>query len=804
MISPAGKRFRLLASVVSILLLVALAAGGWFYWAMRGSLPQLDGSLALAGLSAKVTITRDHLGVPTVSAGSRLDVVRALGFLHAQDRFFQMDLLRRRGAGELAALFGKAALSLDQRTRMHGFRSLAQKVVARMTPAERTLLDDYTAGVNAGLTALPKKPFEYFVLRADPLPWKPEDSILVIYAMTLDLQDSTGSYELTLATLRDHLGFAGVSFFAPLSLPDDGALDGSSGTPAAIPSEKILNLRARPLATVDSDSRSISAKGDARDPEVFPGSNSFALSGAHTATGAGLLANDPHLDLGVPNIWYRASLEWTTPSALRMTGVTLPGLPTVVIGSNGHIAWGLTDAYADTGDLVAVEVNQVDRSLYRIPGNEALIPIEKRREVIEVKGSPAVTLEIPWTYWGPVVATGSDGRPLVYHWLAHEAAATDFSFMELPQAQNVAEAVAVAHRAGMPANNFLVTDTTGQVAWTIIGRLPKRVGFDGRLPTSWSYGDRRWDGMLPPDEVPSIVAPESGRLWTANNRVVGGAALAAMGDGGFASAPRAIQIRDRLLPLEKAVPRDLQAIQLDDRALFLAPWQQRLLAVLTPEAVAAKKSRAEFRRLVEKWEGRAGPESVSYRLVRAFRTRTAELAFTPIFASCAEAMPDFDWHKFHYEAPLQTLLREKPLHLLDPKYASWDDLQLAAADAVIADFDRENIPLDRATWGRHNTAKIYHPFGRLLPGWIAGWLNMPSDQLPGDTDMPRVQAPTFGASMRMVVSPGHEEEGLLHMSGGQSGHPLSPFYRAGHEAWVKGEPLPFLPGPPEHTLVLTP
>ena len=154
--------------------------------------------------------------------------------------------------------------------------------------------------------------------------------------------------------------------------------------------------------------------------------------------------------------------------------------------------------------------------------------------------------------------------------------------------------------------------------------------------------------------------------------------------------------------------------------------------------------------------------------------------------------------------PLQVLLREKPPHLLDPKYASWDDLLLAAADAATADFEKQGVPLDEATWGRRNTAKIYHPFGRLLPAWLAGWLNMPADPLPGDVDMPRVQTPTFGASMRLVVSPGHEEEGLLHMPGGQSGHPLSPFYRAGHEAWVRGESTPLLPGPAEHTLTLTP
>ena len=803
--SPAGRRFRLLVSIVSVLLLLLAGAAGWFYWEMRASLPRLDGAATLPGLGASVTVARDALGIPLVRGTSRVDVARALGYLHAQDRFFQMDLLRRRGAGELAELFGRVALPLDQNTRMHGFRSLAQQVLARLAPAERELLLGYTAGVNAGFAALGQKPFEYLVLSVTPKPWQPEDSLLVIYAMTLDLQDSTGAYELSLATLRDQLGFAGVAFFAPVALPNDAALDGTTAPLAAIPSAKILDLRKPATASRPAFTRAAYATLEApRDPETFPGSNSFALSGAHTATGAALLANDPHLDLAVPNIWYRASLEWNAPTPCHVTGVTLPGLPIVVIGSNGHVAWGLTDAYADTSDIVTVEVNAIDRRLYKRPGSDELIPIEQRHEIIQVKGADPVPVEIPWTYWGPVVGLSPKASPLAFHWLAHDPAATDLSFMQLAGAQNVAEAVAIAHRAGMPAHNFIVADSAGQIAWTIIGRLPQRRGFDGRLPTSWSYGDRRWDGIMPPDNVPTIMAPASGRLWTANNRVVGGAELTALGDGGYASPARAAQIRDDLAPLEKAGPADLRAIQLDDRAVFLTRWQQLLLAVLTPEALAQKKSRVELRRLVEHWEGRASPDSVSYRLVRAFRSRTADLALSPIFAGCVEAMPAFDWHRFHYEEPLQALLREKPGHLLDPRYANWDALLLAAADGVVTDFDKQNLPLGQATWGRRNTARIFHPFGRLLPAWMAGWLNMPADPLPGDVDMPRVQTPSFGASMRLVVSPGHESEGLLHMSGGQSGHPLSPFYRSGHEAWVKGEPTPLLPGPAVHTLQLNP
>jgi penicillin amidase len=204
----------------------------------------------LAGLSAPVTVARDALGVPTVRAENRRDVARAVGWLHAQDRFFQMDLMRRSSAGELAEIFGERALPRDRAIRMHGFRKLAELVIARLPPHERAIVDAYAAGVNAGLGALSERPFEYVVLRATPQPWRPEDSILVIYAMTIDLQNETGRYERTLMTLRDQLGPEGLAFFAPLTAPDDAALDGSTAPLPPIPGPKTIDLRARQTAAI--------------------------------------------------------------------------------------------------------------------------------------------------------------------------------------------------------------------------------------------------------------------------------------------------------------------------------------------------------------------------------------------------------------------------------------------------------------------------------------------------------------------------------------------------------------------------
>lgn len=818
MTPAAAKRLRLLASAVSVLVILALAAGGWFYSRLRASLPQLDGPAVISGLAAKVTVTRDALGVPTIHGENRTDVARALGWVHAQDRFFQMDLLRRRAAGELAELFGKAAVPLDRATRVHGFRALSQKVLAGVPASDRALLEAYAAGVNAGLAALGARPFEYLVLRDAPRPWLAEDCVLVTFAMRLDLQDSTGRYERTLMTLRDQFGFESLAFFAPQMTPSDAALDGATAPAAAPPSARILDLRKRPK-TSSLAPRAATATGALA--EIFPviprdaaadlGSNAFALAGAHTASGVGLVANDMHLGLAVPNIWYRASFEFP---GHKVTGVTLPGTPAVITGSNGHIAWGFTVAYADTGDLVVLEPVPGSHSLYRAPGRETSLEIEQRAETIRVKGGDPVTVKYPWTIWGPIVGTDDQKHPLAFHWLAYDAATSNFTFLEFENAADVSAAVDVAHRAGITDVNLVVADSAGNVAWTVTGMLPKRVGYDGRLPTNWAFGDRRWDGVVASADVPVVttaprglpgeIRSKDGRLWSANQRAVGGAALATIGDAGYARPARAAQIRDDLAALEHATPRDLLNVQLDDRALFLAPWQKLLVDSLTPEIVAQKSSRGELRSLAVKWEGHASVDSVSYRLAREFRTAVTTRIFTPIFQSCVDADENFDWSRLNLETAAWTLLHEKPAHLLNPDFSSWDALLVDAADSLVSNLAKQGVPLDRATWGAFNTARIRHPFSRTLPSWLTGWLNMPADQLAGDSDLPRVLGPTHGASERFVVSPGREAEGIFHMPGGQSGHPLSPFYRAGHEAWVRGEPTPFLPGPAVHTLELAP
>jgi penicillin amidase len=351
----------------------------------------------------------------------------------------------------------------------------------------------------------------------------------------------------------------------------------------------------------------------------------------------------------------------------------------------------------------------------------------------------------------------------------------------------------------------VVADEKGRIAWTILGRIPRRVGFDGHLPTSWADGTRRWDGYLKPEEYPRIVDPANGKIWTANARVVDGKMLEVVGDGGYDLGARQRQIRDDLEPLEKATEADMLRIQLDDRAVFLEPWRDLLLATLTSEAIEGQAQRRELREQVDKWGGRAGVDSVGFRAVRSFRRALIAQLSDVLISPCKKINKDFTISGLdRTEGPVWRLVSERPEHLLDPRFKSWDELLLASVDTVIADATKGGGRIADYTWGNYNTTKIQHPLSLAVPS-LARWLDMPARALDGDSsDMPRIQTPKSGASERMAVSPGHEKDGYLHMPCGQSGHPLSPHYADSHKAWEDGKPSPFLPGATVHKLVLSP
>ncbi|MEX0709506.1 MAG: penicillin acylase family protein [Woeseia sp.] len=785
---------RLLKRAAAGAIILAAAATVFAWLILRASLPRLSGEQAAPGLREAVSIARDAAGIPVLTAQNRHDLAYATGYVHGQDRYFQMDLSRRQAAGELAALVGPAALPLDRYHRLHRFRTRAKNALQSLDPRESEVLEAYADGANAALDSQAGRPFEYVVLRSTPEPWRAEDSLLVLYAMFFELNDERADRDVRRGLAARILPSDVFDFLYPAGTRWDAPLAGEPLAGPPVPGPDIYDLR-----------RTTALRGAVAGPEqnLMPGSNNWAVAGANTRSGRAIVANDMHLGLTVPNVFYRARFVVDGADAIDVSGVTLPGTPVIVTGSNGHVAWAFTNSYGDWSDAVLLTPGHAPGT-YRTPEGER--SFVEYRERIEVKGAPAEELVVRETVWGPVRddIDYPDGE-IAIRWIAHDTQAVNMVQLELESVRTVQEAVGVANRIGIPPQNFVCGDAAGSIAWTIAGQIPERGEFDPLLPADWSSAGG-WPGWYPPDSYPRLVNPVEGRLWTANARVTEGADLEKIGDGGYALGARARQIRDLLRARDHFAPADMLPIQLDDRALFLQRWRDLLLSVLDAAAIDGEVGRAEYRRLVEDWIPRAAPDSTGYRLVRAFHAEVEKTVFEMLMTPVREGYEEPVTLRIsrQFEGPLWSLVNERPAHLLTADYPDWRELLLAAVDRNLAAFaEIGDGPLSERTWGERNTAAIRHPLSPALP-MFARWLDMPRDPLPGDSKLPRAQGPSFGASERFAVSPGDEGGGYMHMPAGQSGHPLSPYYRRGHADWVEGLHTPFLPGPAVHTLVLRP
>ncbi|MGI9225146.1 MAG: penicillin acylase family protein [Woeseiaceae bacterium] len=779
-------------SAAALFLLLAVAISLWLI--LRASLPQLDGEAAVIGIDHPVMIERDDAGIPTITAANRVDLAYATGFAHAQDRFFQMDLIRRQAAGELSELFGEVALDYDKRMRFHRFRSRARAVLERASDNGLGLVESYAAGVNAGLASLASRPFEHLVLRVQPEPWLPEDTVLIVFAMFVELNDERAKDDVRRGLADRALPESVYTWLYPDGTSWDAPLTGQPRGEQRPPPASVFSVR---------DVTEEAPPAQERGKKFLTGSNNWVVSGALTESGRALMSNDMHLGHRVPNIWYQARLVVDGEEARDITGVSLPGTPFISAGSNGNIAWGYTNSYGDWSDAVLLRPGATPGT-YRTPEGDREFEVHSER--IDVKDGEPYTYGIRETIWGPVndLIDYPDGE-IAVSWTAHSPEALNLRLVTLETALTVDEALQIAATMGIPPQNFVAGDAGGNIGWTIAGQIPVKTEYDAMVPVDWS-AEHGWIGWLHPSDYPRIINPDGGRIWTANARVVDGEALNVIGDSGYDLGARARQIRDGLMAGSTFEPVDMLAIQYDDRAVFLGRWRDLLLDVLTTERVANDPRLAEYRELVQDWIPRAVPESVGYRLVRAFRLEVQAKVFhgltSPVRAVNGVAFEPLLSNQF--EAVLWPLLRERPQHLLPGRYDSWDDLLLDALQSNLAWFDANyEGPLADRTWGELNTASIRHPLSSALP-MLSSWLDMPGDPLNGDVDLPKAQSPAFGASQRFSVSPGDEQNGLMQMPTGQSGHPLSPFYAKGHDDWVHGRPNPFLPGETRHTLVLRP
>lgn len=767
--------------------------------------------VVLPSLASEVTIDLDRVEIPTIHATSLEDAVRAEGWIHARERFLQMDLGRREAAGELWQLVPQAK-SRDLATLPLQLREAARRALATLPADQRALLDRYAEGVNAYLSMT--TPIEYSLLKLKPTEWKAEDSLLIQLGMARYLDGSAMADGLRTPLFAAFPETA--VYFSSSSGLLDRSIDGSPlPPPPAIPAPAALNLRAmrsngQPTQTPrEPTSNAPTSKGESPlGRDTHPGSNAFAIAGSRTTDGRAIVANDMHLMLTAPGIWYRIRLEWP---AHQLEGLSLPGVPLIIQGTNGHVAWAFTNLTADLADLVAIEVDPDDPARYLTPtGSQPF----STRSVRVGEGSAAEDVLLRATEYGPIVETRADGTMLAMRW-APLRDGLDCGLFTLADAVTLDAALEIARRWKGPPQNFLVADSGGRIGWTIAGALPDRAATTSHI-VSWRDAPA-WHGTLDPSAKPMIIDPIDGILTSANQlSLAPTGALRSVTGSDEAHGDRAYRIAEILRTRRDWTESELHEVQLDVRSPRLLRWRDALLAAVaasdaqpTQEDDSSKDaSIAQAIEVLRLWDGEVRIDAAAPVLIDAarseFRRMFAEAMAFEARARAHSVDPATIGAALNDEALLR-ILESRPHHLL-PLEENWPTLARTlierAAIASLLPAEGEK-PSRLRTRGDVNRAAIRHPAADAL-GAAARLAEMPRAPLPGHPTTVRVQTPSFGASQRSVVSPGREESAILVTPAGQSGFPTSPHFRSLHKQWQDGDPYPLRPSVAASRVILTP
>jgi penicillin amidase len=767
---------RALLALVAIALLGATAAGGSYWRWSRAALPVVDGSLRLAGLQADVTVRRDAHGVPHIRAGSTADLMRAQGYVTAQDRLWQMDVLRRRALGELSEAFGEGLLPADREMRTLGLNRAAREADAMMPPDLRDAVDAYAAGINAFVETHPL-PLEFRLLRYRPRPWTRADTLAVGKLLARDLAGGW-EQEVYRALYADRLPADVQAVLYPRRFPDDHILFGRDGAAAR----------------------------DGGGEETARGSNNWVVSGAHTASGKPLLANDPHLGLGVPSIWAAVHLQ---APGFDVAGVTLPGAPGVVIGRNRHIAWGCTNVHDDAVDLYAEERDPARPDFYRVgDGWERATVVD---EVIRVRTSPLgsgrrdVRHPVTITRHGPLVEI--HGRLWALRWPGIQRSLELTAFHRLDRASNWDEFKAALETYPGPSQNFAYADVDGHIGWYSAGHLPIRASGDGSRPYVGAGEQGAWSGFVPFGELPHALDPPSGRIVTANNRLVGTDYPYVVTRGGIAPW-RASAIWDRLEAREQWTADGFAEVQAERLSK-----PHRELADALREAAARHPGDAAWNAVARDlgtWDGRLEAGSREAAQVAAAFRALGERTIGPKVAR----LPNAD-RLARRIAAVQVVVRERPPTFLPEGDADWDATFLAAWQEGERRLTTQ-LGADRAQWryGRTNVMAVRHLLSRAVPG-IGALLDPAPREMGSGMASPNVlqvlpSGEVEGPSMRFIANLADPDDTRLTNFMGQSGHPASPHYADQLEPWARVEPIKLAMSDEAvaratvHTLTLTP
>lgn len=752
-----------------------------------------SGEATSSYLQEPVQIDYDGFGVPTIRAEYRNDAFFAEGFVHAQNRFSQMDLSRRIAAGELAALVGPTLVARDQMVRGYRLRSIAQEVVAQMSEADRTTLDTYSAGVNAGLNDLTIAPPEYTILQTEPEPWKPEDTVLVMLAFAMLLEDSGQTESANAAMFRALPEELREYVYSPIARNDAPIRQLEARRPSLprIPPREVISLRDLPPAppTIDPNRDD----EDHGDGELSPGSNNWVVTGSRTQDGRAILASDPHLGLTLPIAWYRIRLIWP---GRDLVGISIPGIPGITMGSNGHVAWGFTNLTGDLTDLIEVRVDPDDASRYQT--EDGWEPFGEVIETIDVQGGEPVELRLKTTRWGVVNARFMDEkgieRPAVTEWFALHPELINLDLFDIENAKTTEEAIEALQGWHGPPQNAVVADADGKIGYTVTGFLPSRPGQDGRAP----YG--LWDGGVSFTQRdqgtrPVAMNPAEEFLLTANNRTVGPRLARQLGYA-WANPARAKRIEDVLATTTDTTEEEMLALQMDPTTVGLDSWKAIILQAIPEDEEDPTLQSA--REAIVTWNGRADTDQVGITVLdRARRAMLDELSQGVAAWAREEGLGDFEDAYVHEEPYLRVIEDESPNWLPQGEAEDWRTWVRQHVRDVVN--QGSLVP-----WGEVNQVTIASPLASMAPDAMARMLKIEAGPQSGYWNAPKVMGSSFGASARMVVSPGHEEDGIMLIPGGQSGNPFSPHYRSLNSSWIEGKPLPLLPGDTAATFTLVP
>jgi penicillin amidase len=747
------------------------------------------------GLSAAVKVTRDSHGVPAIEAASLEDLFFAQGYVTAQDRLWQMDVMRRFAAGELSEILGEDTLKIDREQRILGLRGAAKKSLGMANLRDRSYVDAYARGVNAFIDAHGNSlPIEFRILKYRPKPWQAEDSIVIANQMVKDLN----YYSLPDALAREKI----LAKLGPELTADLYVNRSWHDRPPTVMREDLTDQEKQGDSNDDEDDDDDSGPDNAvtqrtapheiwaqHAPEAVNGSNDWVVSGAHTVTGKPLLSNDMHLGHQMPNLWYEAHLK---AGSLDVAGVTLPGMPHVIVGHNQRIAWGFTNVGPTVADVYIESFNP--QGAYQTP--QGWQQPEHREEVIHVKGNADITVDVKITRHGPIIRELLPGetRPLALRWTLYDG--LHMPFFDVDTAQNWEDFRKAFSQLDAPGQNVVYADVDGNIGYQTTGHIPIRAAGDGSLPVSGADDVHEWTGYIPFDRLPSIYNPASGVIGTANGRITPDGYPYSISTE-WEAPWRTERIYHVLESGEKFAPADMLALQNDvhsENDLFAA---ERFVYAVDHAAKPSPRAK-QAADLMRNWDGRMLASStaatIAVRSARELTRLLLEPRLGPAPQDPKQQETTLSWRTYSWEMRtvwLQNILLHQPKRWLPEKYPNYDELLTATVEAAV---NSPEAPKDLASWhwGSFNAIEIDHPVLGKIP-LIRRWAAPGVKEQSGSGYTVKAVTRHHGPSERFTANLADLDQSTLNTVTGQGGNFLSPYYMDQWKAWYEGSTftLPF-------------